>query len=248
MAFDNQSTKTEFAGNGVTTQFAIDFYYTETDTSVLFAAQYNNVDPLAPVEVALVKDVDYTIDETAYPNTEFNFAIAPPTDHVVYLYREHDSGQATTYLGLQFPPETTEETFDTLAMQIQELRNIMYNVGLNQSYLDSGDQLSDFYQFLNSQAFFRKPLQVIAADSILAVSNTLYLLNTADAVDINMPPSPPAGVQIAVKDIRGTDLANKTIDANGGTFPELGTDNFALTSAYQTINFVSDDSGNWYII
>ena len=75
---------------------------------------------------------------------------------------------------------------------------------------------------------------------------TLVLCLPTAALTVTLPPSPPPGLAIIIKDANGTSGTNNiTIQGNTGQSVEGGT-SIKLNSAYQARNMVWDGSSSWW--
>lgn len=250
MAFVNPTTHSSYVGNGSDTDFGVAFYYIKGDDCIKVKL-LDVTDPLNPVDVPLVEGVDYTIDETGYPNTEVIFATAPSSNQQVIVYRTSAPEQSSDFFDYRFDPDAVEIALDRIALQSQENRKALENAGLMDFFLAPSSTASTFYQLINSivtsLVITGISVRSHTTGSTTAVANELIsLTHPTNAVTVLLPTAPNNGDIVRVSDASGA-FANKIIDGNGGTIVGKGS-TYELTSEYESLTLVSDGASSWYIV
>ena len=112
MSVSNLNSYSAYAGDGVTTTFAITFVF--KSNSHIKAVLKSSLG----VESALTPGVDFNIS-----GSNVLMTVAPASGSVLLIYRESPREQSTTYLTTgPFLPADHEEGLDKLALQVQELQ------------------------------------------------------------------------------------------------------------------------------
>jgi hypothetical protein len=115
MAFSNQNTYIEYVADGLTTNFAINFYVLENSLDIT-AKVYDVTNPSVPIEVV----IPYSIDHTNYPASEVVFTTEPSSGYLVLIERSTTLAQLTNFAKGAFPAEAVEESLDLIVMGLQE--------------------------------------------------------------------------------------------------------------------------------
>lgn len=112
MSVSNLNSYSAYAGDGVTTTFAITFVFkSNSHVKVVLKSSLG-------VESALTSGVDFNIS-----GSNVLMTVAPASGSVLLIYRESPREQSTTYLTTgPFLPADHEEGLDKLALQVQELQ------------------------------------------------------------------------------------------------------------------------------
>jgi hypothetical protein len=121
MSFSNPNVKISYDGNGADDTFGINFYYLEGDEESVIAELWDYTDSNNPVKQSFVDGVDYTVDASAYPNTEVVTTAPVPVNFKIFIYRVTESIQTASFANGAFPAESVEEAMDRLMMVSQEL-------------------------------------------------------------------------------------------------------------------------------
>ena len=112
MSVSNLNSYSAYAGDGVTTTFAITFVFkSNSHVKVVLKSSLG-------VESALTSGVDFNIS-----GSNVLMTVPPASGSVLLIYRESPREQSTTYLTTgPFLPADHEEGLDKLALQVQELQ------------------------------------------------------------------------------------------------------------------------------
>lgn len=120
MSYSNPTVEITYNGNGSDQSFSVNFYYLEGVTSVIQVELWNYTNPEVPVKESFVLGVDYTIDESNYPNTLVNTTDPVAVDYKLVIYRQTVPVQTTNLVNGAFPAESVEEGLDKNMMATQE--------------------------------------------------------------------------------------------------------------------------------
>lgn len=119
MTVSTTSNKVSYIGNGVTTTFAVPYYFLdEADLTVILAQ--------AGVETTLTITTDYTVTGAGDPAGGSIETVATYTaSDTIYILREVDYTQPLDLVENDpLPAESVEEAFDRLTMQVQQIAEI----------------------------------------------------------------------------------------------------------------------------
>lgn len=120
MSYSNPNVELTYDGNGADQSFSVNFHYQEGDP-VIQVELWDYSDPNVPTQSSFVEGVDYTIDESGYPNTVVNTTVAVPVNFKLLIYRSTTPIQTTSFVNGSFPAESVEEAIDKVAMIAQEV-------------------------------------------------------------------------------------------------------------------------------
>lgn len=120
MSYSNPNVTITYNGNGSDQSFGINFHYLEGVTTVIQVELWNYTNPEVPVKESFVLGVDYTIDESNYPNTLVNTTDPVAVDYKLIIYRSTVPVQTTNFVNGAFPAESVEESIDKVMMATQE--------------------------------------------------------------------------------------------------------------------------------
>lgn len=121
MTVSTTSSRVTYAGNGVTTNFAVPFYFlVAADLVVIKTASDGSQTPL-------VLNTDYTVSGAGViSGGSVTLAVAPATGYTVVIYRDPAVTQTTDYQPNDpFPAETHERALDKLTMITQRLKDLV---------------------------------------------------------------------------------------------------------------------------
>lgn len=119
MTVSSETARMEHAGNDVTTEFTISFYFlADADISAVLSVDATGV------ESALVLTTDYTLAGAANPaGGTLTMLTAPATGETLTIIRDVAATQGTDYVeNTSFPAESHETALDRLTMLIQKLQ------------------------------------------------------------------------------------------------------------------------------
>lgn len=121
MAFSTTTNKALYSGNGVTTAFAAPFlFYSNSHIDVQL------IDKTTGVGVTQVLTTNYTVTGAGVPTGgTVTMLVAPPSTHNLLVRRIVPQTQGVDLKeGDKLPPETLEQSFDTLTMMVQQLAEV----------------------------------------------------------------------------------------------------------------------------
>lgn len=248
MSFSNTVLSATYSGDGTTKEFGVPFHYIKGD-GVIGVRQFDVSDPDSPVEKSISAGVEYTIDESGYPNTKIVFSTAPASDQEISVFRDSKTIQPTNYVDFIFPPTTVERNFDRALHAVQENRKALEELGLFEYYIDPSKPSGKLFELVESIVLGQRTNalgleEVTSGGAITPSVNSIVLLKTTSAVTVNLPSS-SKGNRVVVVDGTG-EFANKTIDGNGQTIVGQGS-TYTLRGDFESKTFVSDGN-SWYII
>jgi hypothetical protein len=148
MSYSNPNVMITYEDTGAQLNFPINFYYLEGDP-VIVAELWDYTDPTNPTQQSFVENIDYTIDESNYPDTEVVLASVVPADHKLIIYRSTLPIQLTSFANGAFPAESVEESIDKIAMVNQENTEILSRAILNPRHDPSAFTYSDLEDLAN---------------------------------------------------------------------------------------------------
>lgn len=120
MSYSNANVEITYDGNGSDDSFGVNFHYLEGVTASIIAELWDYTDPDLPVKESFVLGVDYTIDESNYPNTLVNTAVPVAVDYKLIMYRSTVPIQTSNFVNGAFPAKSVEEGLDKVMMATQE--------------------------------------------------------------------------------------------------------------------------------
>jgi hypothetical protein len=90
---------------------------------------------------------------------------------------------------------------------------------------------------------------VPVASNVTLTAGAIHLVTTSSALSLTLPSAPTSGTTIVVKDITGSaNINNITIVRAASEQIEGVAANYILDMSRIALKFVSDASGNWWII
>lgn len=252
MSFSNPNVELTYNGNGSDDTFGVNFTYLEGETSSIMVELWDYTDPDLPVQQSFVLNVDYTIDESAYPATNVITTDPVPVDFKLVIYRETSKIQPASFTNGPFPAESVEEAIDRIAFIGQENaakldRTITNPIGGPTSSTETILQLdprvtqneSDIADLQSSVGSSFVSLAVASATHAAAAGE--YIIVKESNITINLP-TPDSGSQVRVKmdgDRSGVTVNHASgIDGFGSTY--------TLSSIYESLSLVADGT-QWYI-
>jgi len=120
MSYSNPNVEITYDGNGADSSFGVNFHYLEGVTASIIVELWDYTDPDLPVKESFVLGVDYTIDESSYPNTLVNTTDPVAVDFKLIMYRQTIPIQTSNFVNGAFPAESVEEGLDKVMMATQE--------------------------------------------------------------------------------------------------------------------------------
>lgn len=120
MSYSNPNVELTYDGNGSDDSFSVNFHYLEGVTTSIIAELWDYTNPDLPVKESFVLGVDYTIDESNYPNTLVNTTVPVAVDFKLIVYRSTFPIQTSSFVNGAFPAESVEEGIDKAMMATQE--------------------------------------------------------------------------------------------------------------------------------
>jgi hypothetical protein len=131
MSYSNPNVELSEDGNGVDSLFGVNFSYLEGETSSIIAELWDYTDPDNPSQQSYVLNVDYSIDESAYPATNILTTIPVPSNFKIFIYRNTPKIQTTSLMNGAFPAESVEDMVDRISFMAQEVDAKMGRAILN---------------------------------------------------------------------------------------------------------------------
>ena len=120
MSYSNTNVEITYDGDGLDQSFSVNFHYLEGVTFSIQVELWNYTDPNLPIKESFVLNVDYTIDESGYPNTLVNTTDPIAVDYKLVIFRSTLPIQTSSFVNGAFPPESVEEAIDKTMMATQE--------------------------------------------------------------------------------------------------------------------------------
>lgn len=227
-------------------------YYLDSQITVLRF----DVSGVAPVELSMVKDSDWTLEDQSGV-TYVKLLIAIPVEEEVYIVRVSSLTQDTNFVNGAFPAESVEDQLNKIVMQVQELseksdRSLKVSVASDPL---SEQTINDFaaleQRVTNLEVEFPildPPILVINSpqiEPVVPLFGQTIIVDEASAVEISLPAAQASREKIVVKFTESIDNKKVTAAEYMDDIPPAGEYN--PSAAYEAVTFVCDDN-RWYII
>jgi len=240
MSFSNTNVNITYDGNGADQSFGINFHYLKGVTTVIQVELWDYTDPDLPTKESFVLNVDYTIDESGYPNTLVNTTDPVAVDFKLIIYRQSVPVQTTIFVNGAFPAESVEEGLDKNMMVAQEYVDTMSRAIINpiggpsvsiEELIEAAGTVGDF-----EARIAHNELDISVSQGLIATNNSAIGANTAaigsNATNIAANTSNIAGLGL---DYEGNKWTTDIISTSG-THPALARSVVILKADNITMN------------
>lgn len=125
MSYSNPIVEVNYDGDGIVDSFAVPFAYLEGETADILVQLWDFTDPLLPIQLGYILNIDYTVDESGFPATIINTVTIPPVNFKLTIQRATPTIQTTNFATGSFPAESVEEALDRAMFSNQEKEAVL---------------------------------------------------------------------------------------------------------------------------